>query len=100
MLSTQNSQNTKIPTWAWFAMTALMLLVGIILSHTAVHDFMNNVATGRSNQVYIRADHPYAFWAYNVVNFLGVNLGFSLAIIFSWAGYKQLRSTPHSTIVK
>lgn len=100
MLFFPNSQKTKIPTWAWFAMTAIMLLMGIILSHMAVHDFMNNVATGRSNHVYIRAEHPYAFWVYNIVNFLGGIFGFSLAILFSRAGYKQVRSNLRTTIEK
>lgn len=100
MLFPSNLQKTKIPTWAWFAMTTIMLLMGIILSHMAVHDFMNNIATGRSNHVYIRAEHPYAFWTYNIVNFLGGILGFILALLFSWAGYKQLKTNSHTTIEK
>lgn len=100
MLFFPNSLKTKIPTWAWFAMTAIMLLMGILLSHMAVHGFMNNVATGRSNHVYIRAEHPYAFWAYNTAQFIGGILGFSLAILFSWAGYKQLTSNSHTTLEK
>jgi hypothetical protein len=100
MLFFPNSQKTKIPTWAWFAMTATMLLMGIILSLMAVHDLMNNVATGKSHHMYIRAEHPYAFWAYNIAHFIGGIFGFCLAILLSWAGYKQLTSNSRTTLEK
>ncbi|MDA8413849.1 MAG: hypothetical protein M0023_08675 [Desulfobacteraceae bacterium] len=91
-METQTKKNiVPIPTWAWFAAAAIMILIGIVQSHMAVHGFMNDVAIGRSNHVYIRAEHPYNFWVYNISHIFCGILGFILAIFSSWSGYKKIK---------
>lgn len=94
------SKKAKISTWAWFAMAMIMLFCGSNVIYITIHDFMNNVATWKSNYVYIRSDHPYIFWIYNLFHsFIGLFCIF-LTILFSSAGYKQLKINSRNTSYK
>lgn len=86
-----------VPTWAWFAMAALMILMGVFSFRTGVHDFFNGIAHARSNRLITRADSPIGFWLYNILHLLIGVFGLLFALFCVWGGNKQ-RKDPSSPI--
>jgi len=87
-----NKKGCPIPVRAWFAMAVLFMFMGIFISCSTIHDYKKDIATGKSNRVIIRAEHPYEFWIRNTINFVGGIGSIAFALLCLRGGYKQMKS--------